>query len=213
MSRTSLLYACVMLLLVGACAEFPAGLPTESAGVQAAKGRPTSCSAYAPLSATLADAPGDGLVSDGGGAYVEGVDGVESHINGPTGHLSIWTTQSPRYLVANTGSGPVTIDRAYTNSHSNTCGLQLSTLPTSSFAAFEGEERQGGTGSTVSKVVYGKTCSGAADNASRVTIAWDGTTTITITAPSGRWCRLTGKGKNPWTDAGPVSGFQMTMVP
>lgn len=199
-----------LLFLLAACAESPDGLPTEGSDLFSAKGGPPqSCNAYAPLSATLS---GAGLTSDGGGAYVEGVDGVESHINGPTGNLSIWTTQSPRFLVANPSGGAVTIDRAYTNSHSNSCGLQLSTLPASSTAAFEAEEREGGTGSTTSKVVYGKTCSGAADAGTVVDIAWDGST-VTITGTSGRYCLLTGKGKNPWSDGGAVGGFSMVLTP
>lgn len=197
-------------LLAAACAEPPTA--TEDIGpLSLAKGgKSNSCSAYAPLAITLGDVAGDGVTSDGGGVYQEGVDGVEAHINDPTGNLSIWTTQSPRSLQAHTASGTVNIDRAYTNNHSSTCGLRLSTLPASSSAVFEGEERSGGTGSTISKVRYGVTCAGQAESASRVSIAWDGTT-VTLTAPGGNYCKP-GTRKNTWVSAGSVAGFSMTMV-
>lgn len=51
-----------------------------------------------PLSITFADAPSDGLVSDGdpyGDPYVDGQDEVEAVIQS-SGHLAFWTRQSPR---------------------------------------------------------------------------------------------------------------------
>lgn len=197
-------------LLAAACAEPPTAAEDIGALSLSKGGKPNSCSAYAPLAITVGDAAGDGVTSDAGGVYQEGVDGVEAHINDPTGNLSIWTTQSPRSLKAHTASGTVNIDRAYTNNHSSTCGLRLSTLPATSSAVFEGEERSGGTGSTISKVLYGVTCGGTADAATRVGIAWDGTT-ITMTATGGYYCKP-GTRKNTWVSAGSVAGFSMTMV-
>lgn len=199
-----------LLLVTAGCAEPPTGT-TEDAPLSFAKGggKPNSCSAFAPLVITLGDATGDGLTSDGGGAYQEGVGGVEAHINDPTGNLSIWTTASTRSLKAHPGSGTVNIDRAYTNSHSNTCGLKLATLTATSTAVFEGEVRSGGTGSTIAKVRYGLTCSGSAQSTSRVAIVYDAGV-ITLTAPAGNYC-TPGTKKNSWVSAGAVAGFSMTM--
>lgn len=197
-------------LLAAACAEVPT-TTDPSAPLSFAKGGggpPSSCNAYAPLAITLGDAGGDGLTSDGGGAYVEGTDGVEAHINDPTGNLSIWTTASARSLKAHTASGTVDIDRAYTNGHSSACGLKLSTLPASSSAVFEGEVRQGGTGSTIAKVRYGLTCSGSAQSSSRVNLSYaDGL--VTITAPAGNFC-TPGAKKNTWVSSA-IAGFTMSM--
>lgn len=199
-------------LLAAACAESPTTTdPSTPLGfAKGGGGPPSSCSAFAPLAITLGDAGGDGLTSDGGGAYLEGVDGVEAHINDPTGNLSIWTTASARALKAHTASGTVDIDRAYTNGHSTTCGLRLSSLPASSSAVFEGEVRQGGTGSTIAKVRYGLTCTGSAQASSRVAISYaEGL--VTITAPAGNHCTQGAK-KNTWVSSA-VAGFTMTLDP
>jgi len=204
----------LLLAATAACNQVPTapqGVPTDRLAFKG--GPPASCDAFAPLSVVLADGPGDGLTSDGGGAYAEGVDGVEAHINGPTGNLSIWTTASPRSLVAQTGNGPIVIDRVYTNNHSVQCGLQLSTLPVGSIttAVLEAEERAGGTGGTVSIVRYGKDCSkgqGKLDG-NPATVSRPDASTIVITAGSGNYCLKAG-GQN-WTPAGTVAGFTMTL--
>lgn len=201
--------------LAAACQQEPVAPLSEDPGLPALAKPPSSCDAYAPLAVTLADAAGHGLVSDGGGAYVELVNGVEAHVNGPTGNLSIWTTASPRSLTANTASGPVTIDRVYTNNHSIACGLRLSSLPVGSTttAVLEAEERQGGTGSTISIVRYGKDCSrgqGQLDG-NPVTVTRPSASTIVITAGTGKYC-LKSSGQN-WIAAGTVAGFTMTLSP
>lgn len=200
----------VPLLVAVACDEGPTALPEEPVpGIVAKGGPPSSCDAFAPLSATLRDEAGDALLSDAGGAYVEGVDGVETHVNDPTGNLSIWTTESTRKLVLHKpGGGSVDIDRAYTNTHSNTCGLRLATLPTNSTAVFEAEERAGGTGGTVSAVRYGRSCASGSPTGSLVNIVKVDATTVTISGTSGVYCT---KNRNKWVHSGMVGPFAITL--
>jgi hypothetical protein len=206
----------VLILAAVACSESPTPVePVPAPAPPIALAPPSSCNAFAPLSATLGDLTGDAITSDGGGAYAEGQSGVEVHVNGPTGNLSIWTTESPRYLVANTtltGGAPVTvnIDRAYTNTHSNACGLRLSTLPANSTAVFEAEERAGGTGHTVSKAQYGKACASGSPTGSRVNILRVNATTIQISGSSGVYC--TKNNKNKFVHAGTTGPFVMTLT-
>jgi hypothetical protein len=171
---------------------------------------PSSCSAFAPLSVTLGDAAGDGLRSDGGGAYVEDPPATEAHVNGPTGNLSIWTTESPRSLTAVTSLGNKSIDRVYTNTHSSNCGLDPDLLPIGSTttAVLEAEERAGGTGSTVSIVRYGKSCAGQVSGP-LVAVTRPDAATIVLTGTTGRYCTK-GKG-NKWVDQGAVGPFLMTL--
>ena len=203
----------VLPILAAACA----GAPTESVESVTVPATladpvkpapPSSCDAFAPLSVTLRDQAGDALGSDAGGAYVEGVNGVEAHINDPTGNLSIWTTESSRFLVATHGGGSVNVDRVYTNTHSSSCGLRLSSLPTNSTAVLEAEERAGGTGGTVSVVRYGRSCSGQVTG-TPATITRTNPTTIVISAASGVYCT---KNKNKFVSAGTVGPFEMTIV-
>jgi hypothetical protein len=209
--RCAVRYLLAPALLVAVACDQPPTQPLEPAapGILTKGGPPSSCNAFAPLSATLRDQAGDALQSDGGGGYVEGQNGVEAHVNDPTGNLSIWTTESPRRLVLTTpGGGTVDIDRAYTNTHSNACGLRLSTLPASSSAVFEGEERAGGSGGSVSIVRYGKSCASGTPTGSMVTIVKVGATSATITGSSGVYCT---KNKNKWVHAGVVGPFEMTL--
>jgi hypothetical protein len=200
----------VLLLAVAAC-DTPTSPDEAVAPPLAAKpGPPSSCDAFAPLSVGLRDLAGDALRSDDGGSYVEGVNGVEAHVNGPTGNLSIWTTDSPRSMIATKpAGGTVNIDRVYTNTHSAACGLRLSSLPTSSTAVLEAEERAGGTGGTISVLRYGKSCASGTPAGSLVSITKVNTTTITITGTSGVYCT---KNKNKFVHAGMVGPFEMTLV-
>lgn len=197
-----------LVLALAACAESPVAIqdPSVPPGIQAAP--PSSCNAFAPLSVTFRDQAGDALRSDGGGAYVEGANGVEAHVNGPTGNLSIWTTASARFVVANHSGGSVNIDRVYTNTHSNQCGLRLSTLPASSTAVLEAEERSDGTGQTVSVVRYGKSCTGSLSGP-LVSVTKVDATTIVIAGSSGVYCT---KNKNKFVQTGTVGSFEMTLV-
>lgn len=198
------------IAVAAACSEAPtAGVPL--AGPDFAKRAPPStCSSFAPLSITLADAAGDGLRSDGGGAYVENPPATEAHINGPTGNLSIWTTGSPRFLTAVTALGSITIDRVYTNNHNSPCGLDLNLLPVGSntTAVLEAEERADGTGSTISAVRYGKNCS-AQVTGPKVAVTRPDASTIVLTGTTGNYCTKA-KG-NKWVDQGAVGPFVMTL--
>lgn len=207
----------VLVLVAAACGDAPTATDetvTPPVAIQPAP--PSSCDAYAPLSATMRD-QGDALASDGGGDYVENSNGVLAHINGPTGNLSIWTTESPRNLVANKPiSGTVNIDRVYTNTHNTVggqsipCGLRLSTLPTNSTAVLEAEERAGGTGGTVSVVRYGKACASGPLTGSLVAVTKVNDNTIVIAGTSGVYC--TKNSKNKFVHSGMVGPFEMTLV-
>jgi hypothetical protein len=200
----------VPLLVAAACDHVPtASLEPAAPEIAAKGGPPSSCNAFAPLSVTVRDQSGDALQSDGGGGYVEGQDGVEAHVNDPTGNLSIWTTESARKLVlTKPAGGTVDIDRAYTNTHSNTCGLRLTTLPPNSTAVFEGEERSGGTGGVVSIVRYGKSCASGTPTGSPVAVLMVDATTVSITGTSGVYCT---KVRNKWVHSGIVGPFAMTL--
>jgi hypothetical protein len=188
------------------------GIGIEKFGVTQ-KGNQNVCAAYAALSIVLGDVPGDGLKSDGGGAYVEDPPATEAHINGPTGNLSIWTTGSPRSLTAVTALGNIPIDRVYTNNHNSPCGLALDSLPVGSIttAVLEAEEREGGTGLRTSILRYGKDCSGEFGQVvgPKVAVMRPNATTIVLTGTSGKYCTK-GKGQK-WTDRGTVGPFQMTI--
>ncbi len=201
----------VLFLVAAACSEVPTATDVAiDPPVPVELAPPSSCNAFAPLSVTLRDQAGDALASDGGGAYVEGVNGVEAHINNPTGNLSIWTTQSPRSLVATKpAGGTVNIDRVYTNTHNVACGLRLSTLPASSTAVLEAEERAGGTGGTVSVVRYGKSCASGSPTGSLVTVTKLNATTIVLAGTSGVYCT---KNKNKFVHQGMVGPFEMTLT-
>ena len=209
-----LLVPALALAVAAACSEAPtAGVPL--AGPNFAKpAPPPTCSSFAPLSITLADAAGDGLRSDGGGAYVENPPATEAHINGPTGNLSIWTTGSPRSLTAVTALGNIPIDRVYTNNHNSPCGLDLDLLPVGSntTAVLEAEERSGGTGSTVSIARYGKDCSDGSGQVvgPKVAVTRPSASTIVLTGTAGKYCTK-GKG-NRWVDRGAVGPFVMTLA-
>lgn len=202
----------ILVFAAAACGEAPTATEeTIQPPVAVNPAPPNSCDAYAPLSATMRDLTGDALRSDGGGAYVEGENGVEAHINGPTGNFSIWTTESSRRLVATTPSGgTVNIDRVYTNTHSVTCGLRLSTLPTNSTAVLEAEEREGGTKSTISRLRYGKACDIGTATGSLVTVTRVNATTIVISGTSGVYC--TKNNRNKFVYSGMVGPFEMTLV-
>lgn len=205
--------ACVLMLVAAGCGEAPTPLEyNDLPPVVVNPAPPSSCDAFAPLSVTLRDLPGDFLQSDGGGAYAESDPDVEAHINAPTGNLSIWTTVSPtRHLVATKpAGGTVNIDRVYTNTHSVTCGLRLSTLPTNSTAVLEAEERAGPAGGTVSVIRYGKSCASGTPAGASVTITklLDGS--VVIAGSSGVYCT---KNKNKFVHSGMVGPFEMTLDP
>lgn len=208
-----LIFPALAIAVAAACSEAPtADVPLAGPGL-AKPAPPTACSAFAALSITLADAAGDGLTSDGGGPYVENPPATEAHINDPTGNLSLWTTGSPRSLIAVTSLGNVSIDRVYTNNHSNTCGLDLDVLPVGSntTAVLEAEERAGGTGSTISIVRYGKDCSDGFGQVvgPKVAITRPDASTIVLTGTTGKYCTK-GKGQK-WNDRGSVGPFVMTL--
>jgi len=202
---------------MAACLEAPGSTAPEQF-ILAAKGggggNPNSCGSSTPLTIMFADGSSDALRSDGAGAYVDGVDNVGSHINGPTGNLMLWPTEngsSTRYVnVITNGPSFATQDRIYTNNHNSTCGLVGIANGGSGTAVLEAELTIGGVDNGI--VRYGKDCAGTVTGP-KVNIARsaDGST-WTISGSSGLYCAKSGKKPGVYVQAGTAGGFTMTLV-
>jgi hypothetical protein len=210
MGKTLNALALAGAVLGAACTEVPTSAPDQPLF---ARSKPATCNAATPLSITFADGASDALKSDGAGAYMDGVDNVGAHINGPTGNLMLWPSQNgstSRYVNVITSVAPfATKDRIYTNNHNTTCGLAGIPNGGAGTAVLEAELDIGGTDFGI--VRYGKNCAGTVTGP-KVNIgrSADGST-WTISGTSGLYCARNGKKPGSYVQAGTVGGFTMTL--
>jgi hypothetical protein len=177
--------------------------------------KPSDCNASTNLVITMGDATGDALLSDGGGSYAEGVDGVGAHFSDVNGNLLLMVQESATRRIGystSVGSG-LSDDRLYTNSHTNpggtnACGLDGMLVGSTGSAVVSFELAQGNRQDIVH---YGKLCSGSADAATRVTTTHGDANSWTITGTSGRHCRANAKG-NGYSQVGTAGAFSLTLV-
>lgn len=199
-----------------ACATEPTAPVSAKIG-DVVLAKPVNCNVSVNLAITFRDEAGDGVISDAGGAYVEGVSGVGAHLSGVNGNLMLSVRESTRRIgystTASTGGSGLSDNRLFTNSHTNpggnnACGLDGMVVASTGSAAVGFELAQGNRRDIIH---YGKLCNGSADASTRVTTTHADANTWTISGTSGRHCRATGQG-NSYGQVGTAGPFQMTLV-
>lgn len=207
--------------LLAACGPEPSALaePTATEINVPALAKPVQCNVDVDLRITMAEGLGGTQAiradDEANTPYEEGVDGVGAHLSGVNGNLMLNVVNATRrFAWTSTAGSGLSNDRLYTNTHdnpggNNACGLAGMTNGSSGSAAFEAELQAGSTSSAI--IRYGKTCGGAADNATRVTTtrSSDGNT-WTISGTGGVHCdKVSGK---KLTQVGTAGPFSMTLV-
>jgi hypothetical protein len=204
----------IALATMVACGTEPTSTTSSRIG-EVSLAKPVNCNSPANLVITMRDQAGDAVLSDGGGSYAEGVDGVGAHLNGINGNLMLTVQETTARTIgwstsASTGQSN---DRLYTNSHTNpggdnACGLFGMVVGSTGSAALGFELWQGNREDIIH---FGKSCSGSADASTRVTTAHPDANTWTITGTSGRHCRANTQG-NGYSQVGTAGPFQLTLV-
>ena len=205
----------IILFTLLACSREPTSPVSAKIG-EVALAKPVNCNSSVNLVITMRDQAGDAVVSDGGGSYAEGVDGVGAHLNGINGNLMLNVQESTARTIgwSTTASSGQSNDRLYTNSHTNpggdnACGLFGMVVGSTGSAALGFELRQEPPRADI--IHYGKNCNGSANSSTRVTTTHPDANTWVITGTSGAHCRPrpTGNQIDQVAVAGP---FQMTLV-
>ena len=213
----SIVAAGAIILATAAACSRDSTAPFSPKIGEVALAKPVNCNVFVNLAITLRDQAGDGVVSDGGGAYVEGVDAVASHLSNVNGNLMLSVRESARRIgystTASTGGSGLSNNRLYTNSHTNpggnnACGLDGMVIGSTGSAAVGFELAQG---NRMDIIHYGKLCNGSADASTRVTTTHADANTWTISGTSGRHCRATGQG-NTYAQVGTAGPFELTLV-
>jgi hypothetical protein len=179
---------------------------------------PPNCGGQVNLVITMAeDQSGTQAIrGDASPVYAEGVAGVGAHTSAANGNLILTLQNAPtrRYAWTASSASGLSDDRLYTNSHTNpggnnSCGLAGMANGSTGSSVFEAELLAGA--SNIDVIRYGKTCSGAADAATRVTTtrSADGNT-WTISGSSGRYC--TKLSSNKLQQSGTTGAFSMTLA-